>query len=133
MKKLLDKFNLLNINGFSFYEELSSGNMSSAAIYSSKNGEKRIVKFLLYPRNSMELDRFKKEVEAMEKISTFYNDTNIPKLFSQVEKVADTEIYYFIMSFAAGIPISKFIKENGQKLSKDQVLKIITKEYICQN
>lgn len=111
MKSLLEKFNLLNINGYEFISPLNGGNMSSAAIYKNKNGNKSVVKFLLYPRNNFELIRFKKEFEAMKNVNDFNDNKCSVNLLSKLEKVEDADIYFFMMNFIEGKTLEQYFNE----------------------
>lgn len=64
-KKLLESLGLLDIDGFEFVEILGGGSALSS-LYIKEN-EKVVFKFLILPRNPIELERFKLEFSVLEK------------------------------------------------------------------
>ncbi|MEN4909947.1 protein kinase domain-containing protein [Rahnella bonaserana] len=60
----LEKNNLININGYIFSNTLNNGSALSC-IYEKEN-EKVVVKFLICPRNYIELERFKLEYSVLD-------------------------------------------------------------------
>jgi len=64
-KEFLESLGLLEIDGFRFEKTLGGGSALSS-LY-TRNREKAVFKFLISPRNSIELERFKLEFSVLEK------------------------------------------------------------------
>ena len=64
-KEFLEQLNLLNIDGFQFYKELGGGSALTSLYV--RGGEKVVFKFLISPRNRIEIERFKLEYSVLEK------------------------------------------------------------------
>jgi serine/threonine protein kinase len=65
LRAFLGKLDLLEIDGFEYENELGGGSALSS-LY-SRHGEKVVFKFLISPRNPIELERFKLEFSVLEK------------------------------------------------------------------
>ncbi|MBF8983913.1 protein kinase [Lutibacter sp. B2] len=125
MRKLLERFNLNKIKDYVFQKEIGGGNMSATAMYKNSEGEHVLVKFLLYPRNKFELDRFYQEVSSMKKILSINPDACIPKLITEVVQIEDTQIYYFMMEYIDGIPLSNIIDSSSEILTNINIARIM--------
>lgn len=64
VKRLLEKLGLLEINGFRFVKPLGGGSALSSLYINA--GVKVVFKFLIAPRNKVELERFKLECSVLE-------------------------------------------------------------------
>lgn len=125
MKNFLEKFNLLSIEGYKYDSELTGGKMASTIVYRKETGEKAVVKFLIYPRNENELKRFLDEANLLKKLKDFNNSTYVLKPLTEVKKVEDFEIYYFLMEFVEGETLENFIKANPLPWSTHESTKML--------
>ncbi|TSH78684.1 protein kinase [Pantoea sp. paga] len=140
----LKKLDLLSINGHAFVKGLNNGSALSA-IYS--NGEEKIViKFLINPRNKVELERFKLEYSVLKcnYINSFWthngyvhkselwdyenDDDNItdplPKIKVPIFHSHDNHINYFGYKYEEGVLLSDY---DTTHLSLDEKLLLITR------
>ncbi|GGN29286.1 MULTISPECIES: protein kinase domain-containing protein [Marinomonas] len=62
--EILKKLEIDTINDFSFKKELGGGS-SFTALYENKNNDKVVFKFLIFPRNKIEIERFKFEYQSL--------------------------------------------------------------------
>lgn len=120
----LNGLSLLNINGYSFIKTLNNGSALSA-IYSN-GSEKVVVKFLINPRNWVELERFKLEYSVLEcnyinssmyekkfrRISTFnewQDETDpLPKIKINIYHSHGSYINYFGYKYEEGVLLSDY-------------------------
>ena len=74
VKELLGSLGLLEIDGYKFSKKLSGGSALSSLYV--KNDEKVVFKFLIAPRNCIELERFKLEFSVLNnnKVNFLYNE-----------------------------------------------------------
>lgn len=142
----LKKLNLLSINGHSFVKGLNNGSALSAIYY---NGEEKIVvKFLINPRNKVELERFRLEYSVLscnyhnsvwtsqgyKHKSDFFNydyerhedgiTDPLPKIRVPIFHSQDNHINYFGYKYEEGILLSDY---DSSKLSLDDKLLLITR------
>ncbi|MBN1929784.1 MAG: protein kinase [Chlorobiaceae bacterium] len=108
MRELLEKFDLLEINGYKFFTPLNGGMMSHSAIY-EKNGNKAVVKFLLFPRNDKEVKRFEDEVKNINRVRT--PESYSVKLLSDLIRHPQFPIYYFVSEYYNGSTLSEYLEK----------------------
>lgn len=126
MKDFLEKFGLIDINGYKYFAQLKGGKMSHSAIY-IKDNDKVVVKFLLFPRNDFELSSFKSEIENLNRLKTFPVNNYLVKPLSDLQKHPAFEIYYFIIEYIDGISLSEHFKENCLPLPLNDALDFLKK------
>lgn len=122
MQGLLSKFNLLEINGYKFIEPLNGGMMSHSAIY-EKQGEKAVIKFLLFPRNDKEVKYFEDEVKNSRKVRLLNNYSVKP--LSDLIKHSEFPIYYFITEYYDGTTLTDYLNKKSLPLSVEDSIDLL--------
>lgn len=116
MRNFLDALDLIKIEEYVYLNSLSGGKASSSAIYVNNKNEKIVIKFLISPRNELELSRFKDEAETLELISKAQlhldEDSYVPLLKIKFTKNDLFPIYYFGMEYIEGITLTAYISTN---------------------
>lgn len=67
LKKFLKNNNLLHISNYYYVKNLGGGGSSLTALYQNKCKEKVVFKFLIAPKTTVELERFKLEASVLER------------------------------------------------------------------
>ncbi|MCK7339741.1 protein kinase domain-containing protein [Enterobacter cloacae] len=116
----LKKLDLLNINGYCFLKALNNGSALSAVYSDGK--EKVVIKFLVNPRNWIELERFKLEFSVLKcnYINSFYSGEGyifrgeedetypLPKIKIDIYHSQDNFINYFGYKYEEGILLADY-------------------------
>jgi len=135
---LLEKLDLLEIGDYKF-EKLLGGGSALSGLYS--NGEKKVVfKFLISPRNIIELERFKLEFSVLEKNKMNWfegiegiaprptrfigpeESYPIPKVCYSLVSKYNNQLNYFGYEFEEGILLADLDTSNYQISEKTQLL-----------
>lgn len=135
---LLEKLDLLKIDDYEFEKALGGGSALSG-LYS--NGEKKVVfKFLVSPRNIIELERFKLEFSVLEKNnmnwfegieivtprpSIFIGPKEsypIPQISHPLVSTYNNQVNYFGYEYEEGILLADLDTSNYQVSEKTQLL-----------
>lgn len=141
--KLLEQLGLLAIDGFRYEQELGGGSATSC-IYSNEK-ERIVFKFLISPRNSIEIERFKLEYSVLDKNfanwnehcskdildgkidrTVFFAGPNesypLPEITYPLTSCLNDSVYYFGYKYEDGILLSKLDTSN---YSYDQKISIL--------
>jgi len=120
---LLEKLDLLEIDGFKFVKRL--GGQSALSSLYEKGDEKVVFKFLIAPRNSVEIERFKLEYSVLMHnpanswpedgqftfdLSRFIGPETsypLPIIKASLESLYDNSVYYFAYSYEEGELLSE--------------------------
>lgn len=135
---LLEKLDLLKIDDYEFEKALDGGSALSG-LYS--NGEKKVVfKFLISPRNIIELERFKLEFSVLDKNkmnwfegieiitprpSMFFGPEEsypIPKICHSLVSTYNNQVNYFGYEYEEGVLLADLDTSNYQVSEKTQLL-----------
>ncbi|EPN9362639.1 protein kinase domain-containing protein [Cronobacter muytjensii] len=130
----LKKLDLTVINGYVFVKQLNNGSALSAIF--SNGREKVVIKFLINPRNKIELDRFKLEFSVLKTnyINSFYGDKNfenykpiknkelstypLPNIKIAIFHSEDNYINYFGYEYEEGTLLADLDTSNMSKREK---------------
>lgn len=127
MKNLLKSIGLDKINGYIFEKKLTGGKMSWTCLYKNSNDQKVVIKFLFYPHENKEIDRFKQEAITLKRVNKASNNC-YPGLISDVKKSSKFDIYYFIMEYINGVTLGEYIDKCplpwNDKKSTEMIYKI---------
>lgn len=136
-KEVLAKLGLTNIEGYLYTKSLGGGSALSS-LYS--NGEKRVVfKFLIAPRNTVEVERFKLECSVLEKnrANWFYGEEGdqshfvfygpkesypLPRLAFPLNEKLNGRIYFFGYDYEEGTLLSDLDYESYDFQEKVELL-----------
>lgn len=113
LELFLSNNRLLTIGNLKFEKKLGEGGQGTICCYSKPNGEKVAIKFLIYPKNPDEIKKFYEEVKALNRCKNFKPtfDTTITNQ-SEVQKVPDLPIYYFLLDIAPGKSLKEIIEKD---------------------
>lgn len=125
MRKFLKKFNLLKIDDYKYDSPLKGGQMSCAAIYKNDLGKKRVVKFLISPRNKYELKLFKQEAKTLLRLSTSAFSEYMVKGISDIKQLENFEIYYFSMEYFEAYTLNKIINKKNAPLNEETAIEYL--------
>lgn len=127
-KEFLEQLNLLNIDGFQFYKELGGGSALTSLYV--RGGEEVVFKFLISPRNRIEIERFKLEYSVLEKnrANSFrtrkgfepYDEAFIgpetsyplPVIKFPLTSILSEQVFYFAYSYEDGQLLSQIDTSN---------------------
>jgi serine/threonine protein kinase len=111
-ENLLKNLGLLTLNNLKYEKTLGSGGQGSVCSYIDPHGNSIAVKFLINPQDTAK-DRFFEEARALKQCAKLKPafDTIITSR-SDVEKIPDLPIYYFLLDIAPGKSLKDFIKSD---------------------
>lgn len=112
MENLIERLLLKEIIGYHYKKVLGGGKASTVCLYEKDDGNKVTVKILIAPRNEEELNRFKWELDALERLKGNVKEKLfIPNVLSKLLKHDQYPVYYFIMEYIDGIVLSDLFKK----------------------
>ncbi len=118
IREFIEKIGLLNIENYVFESALYGGQASNSFIYCNyKTNEKIVVKILIAPRNDIEFERFKNEIDTLKEIhgiqQRVQKHTSVPKLKIDFSQLKQYPIYYFAMEYIKGITLDKYFEDHS--------------------
>lgn len=128
MKKFLKNLKLDTVkykNEQYFIFKQLDGNGGSSFIYRNKKYGKIFVKFLISPRNDIELNKFINEINLLGFTNRFSPVKLTPNLLQGLVKHKHSPIYYYITEWIEGKTLKNIIKEREGHFSLDEVVDIV--------
>lgn len=114
-EKLLLNNGLLTIENLKFEKKLGEGGQGLVCCYNKPDGEKVAIKFLICPKKKEDIEKFYEEVRALNRCKNFKPTFNtVITNQSEVKKVFNLPIYYFLLDVAPGKPLKDIIEKDKQ-------------------